>query len=322
MTLSNYNDNPNSRIPNLDAGMRPGSVKIMTKGLPTLVKTTYGYYQYFPLPSLDDLKAYYSRKYYQEGKGSYETVYSPAETMYFKLKARLIYRKLGRLRELSARKQVLDIGCGEGWIMDCFAQEGHAVKGMDFSEYGLEAFHAHLISFMEQGECMQLIRRHLAQSREYDIIILGNVIEHVLDPVELLSIVRQILKKNGLLVIVAPNDFSSLHEYLLEHEIIDKRFWLCYPDHITYFNKDSMENLLKDKGFCVEAVVADNPVDLNLLNKNSNYINEPEKGKNVHFFRVAGDNFLASIDESKLLDLYEILGSMGVGRDLTYYCSR
>ena len=167
-----------------------------------------------------------------------------------------------------------------------------------------------------------MIADKINNKEQYDGVVLGNVIEHVLNPVNLLENVRKILKKGGIAVIVAPNDFSLLYEYLLENNAIDEPFWLCYPDHISYFNKESLENLLQEKRFTVKAVVADNLVDMNLLNKNSNYIDDSQKGKNTHYFRVNGDNFLASISEDKFLDLYEILGSMGIGRDLTYCCSK
>jgi hypothetical protein len=125
----------------------------------------------------------------------------------------------------------------------------------------------------------------------------------------------------SLLVIVAPNDFSPLHKLLLKQKKIPRKFWLSYPDHLSYFNKESMCNLLGDLGFKIHTVVADNPVDLNLLNDNSNYVVDPNKGRNVHFYRLRVDNFLGSIGPEKLLKLYEVLGSMGVGRDLNYYCT-
>ncbi|MCK5013461.1 MAG: class I SAM-dependent methyltransferase [Candidatus Omnitrophica bacterium] len=288
----------------------------------TLVKTEYGFYQYSPLPSREELREYYSQKYYQEGKGSYEVSYSDAELKYFRLKADLIYRQLNRLRDLKAKKYLLDIGCGEGWVLDRFLKEGHIVEGIDFSEYGLKSFNPHLLPYLKQGDYNDLILQKIKDSQKYDIIMLGNVIEHVLDPINLLETIKGIFADQGVLIIVAPNDFSIFHEHLLENKIIDEPFWLGYPDHISYFNKNSMENLLTNKGFRVDVVVADNPVDNNLLNKNSNYIKNPEKGKNIHYFRVDSDNFLASISEEKLLDIYEILGSMGVGRDLTYFCSK
>ena len=293
-----------------------------TKKICSLEKTEYGFYQYRPLPSKQELQEYYSQKYYQQAKGSYEVSYSPEEIKYFQLKAELIYKKLSRLRNLGGKKYVLDIGCGEGWVLDRFSKQGHKVTGIDFSQYGLKTFNPQLLPYLEQGDCIELILQKVKNNQRYDIVMLGNLIEHVLDPVDLLEKIKDILAQQGVLVIVAPNDFSHLHQHLMDNGIIDKPFWLSYPDHISYFNKDSMENLLKSKEFKIEAVVADNPVDMNLLNKNSNYIRDPEKGKNIHFFRVHTDNFLADISKDKLLDLYEVLGSMGVGRDLNYFCSQ
>lgn len=82
-----------------------------------------------------------------------------------------------------------------------------------------------------------------------------------------------------------------------------------------------MSNLLCDLGFKIHSIVAENPIDLNLLNDMSNYVDDPSRGRDIHLFRVRVDNFLGSLDQDKLLKIYELLGSMGVGRDLNYYCS-
>ena len=134
-------------------------------------------------------------------------------------------------------------------------------------KYGLKSFNPHLLPYLKQGDYNDLILQKIKDSQKYDIIMLGNVIEHVLDPINLLETIKGIFADQGVLIIVAPNDFSIFHEHLLENKIIDEPFWLGYPDHISYFNKNSMENLLTNKGFRVDVVVADNPVDNNLLNK-------------------------------------------------------
>ena len=42
-----------------------------------------------------------------------------------------------------------------------------------------------------------------------DIIHLGNVIEHVLNPEDLLKKIKNILSSNGILICTFPNDFPS-----------------------------------------------------------------------------------------------------------------
>ena len=290
------------------------------KNPPELIKTKWGFWQYNPKPSNEELHNYYANKYFQHGRGSYSVSYTNEEIAYFKLKAWLVYRKISQLADIEKGK-LIDIGCGEGWVMDEFNRQGVSVLGLDFSRHGIEKFHPQLLPFFEQGNVYELLKEKMRINLKIDFLILANVVEHVRDPVQLLNEVKKIMHLNSILVVVAPNDFSPLHEFLLREKKITRRFWLCYPDHLSYFNKEGMSNLLCDLGFKIHSIVADNPVDLNLLNDNSNYIEDTGKGKNIHFFRVRSDNFLGSLNPDKLLQIYEILGSMGVGRDLNYYCS-
>ena len=288
---------------------------------PELIRTKYGFYHYLPLPTEEELRQYYADKYYQHGVGSYSISYCEEEIEYFKLKARLIYKKVSMLMDMKKKRSFIDIGCGEGWVLNEFEKRGNTVLGADFSRYGVEKFHPHLLSFFEQGNIYDLLENMIEKGSRFDILMLANVIEHVIDPETLLQKIKGIMFPESLLIIIAPNDFSRLQELLIEKKKISRKFWLAYPDHLSYFNRESMGNFLSAQEFELKAVVAENPVDLNLLNDNSNYIEDPEKGKATHMFRVLADNFLADNDTDKLLQIYEILGSMGIGRDLNYYCS-
>lgn len=284
-----------------------------------LIKTKWGFYQYEPKPSETELEKYYAKKYYQEGHGSYEVSYSREELEWNKLRAWLIYREVEKL--ISKKNgDLIDIGCGEGWLSNEFYNHGWSVMGMDFSRYVIEKYHPHLLAFFKQGNIYKLMKQNIQEGKKFDMIFLGNVIEHVIDPADLLNDIKLMMYEHSMLVMVTPNDFSPLHKHLLDKKYITKKWWLAYPDHLSYFNKSSMSNLVQDLGFQIKMIVAENPIDLNLLNDNSNYIKDTSKGKNTHTFRVRMDNFMASIDREKMLCLYEVLGSMGIGRDLVYYC--
>lgn len=287
--------------------------------MPELICTEWGFYQYHPLPEEKELQEYYANRYYQEGLGSYEISYSDEELSWHRLKSWLIYRTIEKLSSNS--KKFIDVGCGEGWLLDKFYQRGYSIRGLDFSKAGIEKLHPHLMPCFEQGNLYDLLQGVLEKKEQYDVIGLCNVIEHVRNPVSLLQEIQHIMHPDSILVITAPNDFSHLHNYLMERQIVAEKWWLAYPDHLSYFNKDSMYNLLTALGFCLVKIVADNPIDLNLLNDNTNYIRDKGKGKNTHLFRVRSDNFLGDVDKERLLELYEILGSMGVGRDLSYFCT-
>jgi len=287
-----------------------------------LTKTKWGFYQYTPLPSNEELRKYYADKYFQEGLGSYSTSYTEEEISHLKLKTDLIHCKITQLTNSNTKdKTLIDIGCGEGWLMDKFHHRGTSVFGIDFSRHGIEKFHPHLTPFFKQGNLYELIERQINTATKFDLLLVANVIEHVIDPVLFLNRIKKMMHQESILSIITPNDFSPLHQLLLKERKISKEFWLCYPDHLSYFNKTSMCNLLDDQGFKIRSIVADNPIDINLLNDNSNYVEDPTKGENTHLFRLRTDNFLGQLNIEKLLQIYELLGSIGVGRNLNYYCS-
>jgi len=295
----------------------------MTANLKTskLIQTKYGYWTFDPLPSKEELNHFYADSYYQNEGVQYQLQYSDEEVAYFRLRTSLVMRQLRRLRPGQSLKTFFDVGCGEGWFLDKFYKDGMKVRGIDFSAFAIERFHPHMKEFFEQGNIYVLLDRYIKSGEKYDVILLANVIEHVQDPIGLLNKLRKILIRDGILVILAPNDFSSIHEHLLATKIIDKPFWVRYPGHLSYFNKQSMLNIFEGIKLKTEAIVSDYPIELNLFNPNSNYSRDPKTGKGVHLLRVRTNNFLAGIDEESLLDLYTVYGRMGVGRNLYYYCS-
>ena len=152
-----------------------------------LIRTKWGFYQYDTVPSDEELYNYYANKYYQEGRGSYSVSYTDEEIAYFKLKAWMVYRKSSHLADIKKRKKLIDIGCGEGWIMDEFNSQGISIFGLDSSRHGIEKFHPHLLPYFEQGSVSEILKEKIQIKIKFDFIIISNVIEHVKDPFQLLQ---------------------------------------------------------------------------------------------------------------------------------------
>lgn len=269
------------------------------------------------MPSQEDLTHYYAEKYYQEGRGSYEIEYSPQELKWKKLRAWLIAQSALSIHPDG--NTFLDIGCGEGDLLHEFNTRDISVTGIDYSNVGINNLHPRLIKNFIQGDIRQLIQGIITDNTHYDFISLINVLEHVPSPITLMKDFHSWMRKSDLLIITVPNDFSALHSYLVKHNITKDQWWVGYPDHLSYFNKESMTAFVNEIGFEIIKVVADNPIDLNLLNNNSNYIEDRSKGKATHHFRIATDNFIAEIDKEQLLKIYTLYGEIGIGRDLTFY---
>ena len=160
------------------------------------------------------------------------------------------------------------------------------------------------------------------ENRKFDLVWLGNVLEHVLDPLQLLIDCYNIASDKGLLLIEVPNDFSKLQLELKKQKLIDKDFWVLSPDHISYFNKEGLINICKKANWNTEKIIADFPIDFNLFNPNANYVMDKKAGKGAHLQRIRINNLMHQISIEKTNKYYEALADFGMGRQITAICKK
>ena len=277
----------------------------------------YGYYSVENLPSQKELEEYYEKKYYQEAKGSYELEYDEAEINYFNNKIAERYFILEKNLNQGSQKSFLDVGCGEGWALSFFKEKGWNVLGLDFSSFGCEKFNPTCSSNMIAGNVYDNLNKLIDQGVKFDVVWIDNVLEHVIDPEFLVNNIRQIVSTSGILVIEVPNDFSIIQKYALEKGYIDAPFWVIIPDHLSYFNREGLENLLHSNGWQSVCSLSDYPIDWNLLNPNTNYIKDKSKGKSCHRERIEFENLLHTMPMDKVINFYTAMGDLGLGRLIT-----
>jgi len=282
-----------------------------------IIKNKHNYYEVAEKPSEEELASYYKDKYYQDAKGSFELTYTPEEKQYFTNK---LEQKFAILQQKGITSgSVLDIGAGEGWALSFFLHKGFSVKGIDYSTYGCAKHNPHCEKFLVAGDMYKKLQEVVQAQKKYDIVILDNVLEHALDPLKLLETIKLVKKEGGILIIDVPNDFSPIQQYLLKHKHIDTKFWVAPPDHLSYFNKDSLRNLCEYAQYKHIITITDFPIDLYLFNSTTNYIKNTEVGKSCHTARVEIENLLHSISLEKTNKLYNVLANMGIGRSLTMF---
>lgn len=285
-----------------------------------LMEDDCGVYQFSPLPTNEFLQEYYANKYYQEASGTYATSYTEDEISWWKVRSALIVLKLEKILCSLENKSLLEVGCGEGWFLDAAHSKKLIVHGFDFSNAGISKWNPAMLPYFSQGNIYTLLDKVFLKQTRYDVIFIGNVIEHVLSPTELIKKMGKILNPGGVLVIVAPNDFSDLQKTILEKTAIEKQWWIGYPDHLSYFNSQSMSLFLEKNSFDVHSIVGDFPIEFCLFGKNTDYVSDKTNGKTAHAIRMSFDNYVFTQSPHVLLEVYEKLGSVGVGRNLLYYC--
>ena len=284
---------------------------------PRLRQHSLGFRELAEKPSPEALADYYARNYYQNESGNYRKDYTQLELEVIALRVAQRGARICALMGRDAPGTLLDVGCGEGFVISHFSKRGWKVAGIDFSLAGIKQMNPHCESFVEQGDVFRLLDNKIANCEIHDLVWLGNVLEHVLDPVGLLRSLRRLVKADGLMVVTVPNDGNAYHETLFSGGDIPSRFWIAIPDHISYFTSDSLRRTAEVTGWeCLE-LQADFPIDLFLAHPGSNYVADPSKGAAAHKARLQLERLIGLAGSEAANHFYESLASVGLGRNST-----
>lgn len=281
------------------------------------VDPVHGYRRLDPLPSASELGRFYESEYYDLLRGGgrapdlrrllaggAEAERERAwlrETLYADITAELRAHGGGGGR-------VLDIGCGRGDLLEWLADEGFEAHGIEPSdeaaalarERGLDARTATVADLTEGPGPLPA----------YDAVTLLNVLEHVPEPAALLGQVRRLLAPGALVYIRVPNDFNPLQ--LAAQEKLDADpWWIAVPDHVNYFDLESLAGLCRSVGLDPVDVQADFPMELFLL-MGIDYVSDPARGAACHAYRVEAERALPTEVRRAL---FRAFAAAGVGRN-------
>ena len=286
-----------------------------------LKKHRLGFWEIAEKPTAQELQRYYANKYYQEAKGSYELEYTKDELLYFRAKLEQRYAVLQHYlpQVCESTGRLLDVGCGEGYALAFFREQGWSVKGIDFSSAGVKAKNPGCTDALVTGDIFALLRAEIATGATYDVVWLQNVLEHVIDPLDLLESLRALVSPGGLAVVTVPNDCSITQRGALTHQHIDSVFWVAPPDHLTYFDGDSLANTANATGWECMEMLGDFPVDWVLFHPGSNYVRDKSAGKSAHKARVQIENLIHAQPIEDVIRFWSAAAKLGFGRDITAF---
>jgi SAM-dependent methyltransferase len=113
----------------------------------------------------------------------------------------LAYYKVLSCLENSKGKSLLDMPCGDGLLTKMFADKFERVVGVDASAPHIKAARE-LLPDIEFHECLI---EDLAIDEKFDSVFMLDVLEHVIDPVELLKKASSFMKDDGVMIVHVPN---------------------------------------------------------------------------------------------------------------------
>ena len=145
---------------------------------------------------------------------------------------------------------ILDLGCGNGYLSGELSKIGHTVTAVDDSEDGIRIarvthrdVHFLMLSLYDESLSDKI-------GVGYDVVIASEVIEHLYYPRLLLRAAFRALKKGGRLIITTP-----YHGYLKNVVIavtgrMDRHFTVSWDGgHIKFFSVKTLRRMVKEEGF-------------------------------------------------------------------------
>ncbi|HLF45412.1 MAG TPA: class I SAM-dependent methyltransferase [Chitinophagaceae bacterium] len=147
--------------------------------------------------------------------------------------------RLDQFEKYRQNNRMLDVGCGEGWMLELAMQRGWQVCGTEFSPRAIEICKNKGIK-MYSG----ILHPENMGEKDFDVIISSETIEHINNPREEVLNIHQLLRKGGLFFVTTPN-FNSYLRLIFR----DKYDIIRYPGHLAYYTKKTLKKLLSESGF-------------------------------------------------------------------------
>ncbi len=157
-----------------------------------------------PRPTTSELAAYYQTQFIQ-GRHEIATVEQARERARRKGSAKK-YSVKGLIEPLSSGSRVLEIGCSYGFLLNAIHQSiGCHVEGVEPSEVS-GAFAQEEFGFpVYHGTAESYLQKTPIPEEKFDLIILYHVLEHIEDPVEVLTRLGDRLAPSGRLYVSVPD---------------------------------------------------------------------------------------------------------------------
>ena len=165
-----------------------------------------------------------------------------------------MYLEAPILKLLNQKKNlvILDLGCGNGYLVESLLAKGFNIYGTDASEQGIAiAKKGHRDRFFLQDLSTGELPREL-QKLKFDTIISTEVIEHLYDPEGFIDFCKKLLPPGGELIVSTP-----YHGYWKNLLLAVLGKWDAHHGptwrggHIKFWSKKTLSKLLAGKGFRV-----------------------------------------------------------------------
>lgn len=157
--------------------------------------------------------------------------------------------------------KILDIGCGQGHFLKLVKEKtGAETWGLEVvvSEANIAKNYLDKILIGKVEDTLDFI-----PDAYFDCITLNDVLEHLIEPKDVLKLLNAKLTKNGIIIASIPNVrfIGNLKELLVKKDWEYKNEGILDSTHLRFFTKKSMVRIFEEAGYQIVKQVGINKIN-------------------------------------------------------------
>ena len=140
-------------------------------------------------------------------------------------------------------KEFLEVGCGWGYASEQAFKEGWNISATELSDNCVFSLKERTSpkSDIQKISFEKFVPKNKDQL--YDAILMSQVLEHSIEPIEWLLKANSLLARKGILIVAVPQ-FKGIYRFLGLRDP-----YVCPPVHLNFFTKKSLKIALEISGF-------------------------------------------------------------------------
>jgi 2-polyprenyl-3-methyl-5-hydroxy-6-metoxy-1,4-benzoquinol methylase len=148
-------------------------------------------------------------------------------------------------------KTVLDVGAATGYVAKILTERGCSVTGIEVDPDAAREAEAHCEKVIT-GDIESMDLQTELGGDSFDVIVFGDVLEHLREPLQTLKRFKPFLRPDGYVVTSIPNvAHGSVRLALLQGKFQYQSLGLMDDTHLRFFTRDTIEEMFTDAGLAI-----------------------------------------------------------------------
>ncbi len=155
---------------------------------------------------------------------------------------------LGAIEKFKPKGKFFEIGCGMGYFLNFAKENGYEVSGIEYAALGADACRTKFGLDVKQSS----FESWPISPDTFDVIFMGDVLEHLVDPLGMLTKAHSMLKSDGVVAVEVPAMFNAIvgRIAVAGMDLLGKQRKMPMPPyHINEFTPATLRKILSRAGY-------------------------------------------------------------------------